>query len=644
MLKRVLLRAKDALRRFPDLAHLLRSISNRGGALLGLLLLLLVFSFVSPSFRQAGNLMLLVKSASIAMGIVAVGQTVVMLSGGIDLSVSSVVALTGLVSALLMKYGLGFIPPMTGGMCYVAILIGWLVGIGIGSAQGWLITKYQIPPFIVTLGTMVGLNGLSLGISNASTVSSLPDEFRWISEGRVGAIPAPVIIMFGLYIFTAYLLHNTKLGRYCYAIGGNETAARLSGVNVDRYRILFYAYSGLLAAVAGTVLISYVNGAVYTHGEGYEFSSVAAAIIGGTSLTGGVGGVWGTLIGVFILAIVPSGMVMLNAPYWWQDLVTGIVILLAVMLDMGRQRARRAAARIEVSRPLMNVRYLNELLSKLTETIEEYTGGCLCRIYMVDRETRDLVLQMVDKSEQDGNEWQYTHGRSAIVNQAQHDGQTVVLRDLTRGDQHRIMPLRPEVKSAIALPLMIRERCSGVIELHSLKEAAFTDPVISTLEELIQPLAMKLEDAWLFESGWLVRQTRDAFRHIWDDLYLGRMALIDWAFAAHELPKERTPGARGEGLRNLLLETLDAMKPLENHDALHGGRGYRILYLTYIQEQAVDQIVRMLHISRRQYFYDLKDSLEVLADLLVRNLGRNQKQSEAAVGIRPSKLKYPIRQ
>ena len=138
---------------------------------------------------------------------------------------------------------------------------------------------------------------------------------------------------------------------------------------------------------------------------------------------------------------------------------------------------------------------------------------------------------------------------------------------------------------------------------------------------------MKLEDAWLFESGWLVRQTRDAFRHLWDDLYLGRMALIEWAFAGRDLPKDRTPGARGEALRNLLLETLDNMKPLEEHDAAHVGRGYRILYMTYVQEQAVDQILRMLHISRRQYFYDLKDSLEVLADLLVRNQGQKQRDN-----------------
>ena len=628
MLKRLLLRPEDFLRsRFPGWTGFSRLISDKVGALLGLLFLLLVFSSLSPSFRQVGNLMLLVKSAAIAMGIVAVGQTVVMLSGGIDLSVSSVLALSGMVSALLMRNGFGPIPPMSGPLCYLAILIGWLVGMGIGAAQGWLITRRQMPPFIVTLGTMVGLRGLSLAISNASTISPLPDDFRWVTEGHIGIIPAPVILMLVIYFITAYWLRNTKLGRYCYAIGGNETAARLAGINVDRYRVYFYAYSGLLAAVAGTFLISYINGAVYTHGEGYELSSVAAAIIGGTSLTGGVGGVWGTLIGVFILAIVPSGMVMLNAPYWWRDMVTGIVILLAVMIDTSRQRARRAATRTEANRPLISGYYLNELLSKLSQMIDEYTGGCLCRIYMVDRETGDLVPQMIDKAGQEADQRQYTQGRSSIVNEAREDGLTVALKDLSRSDLHRVMPLRPEVKSAVALPLMIRERCTGVIELHSLKEAAFTDPVISTLEGLIQPLAMKLEDAWLFESGWLVRQTRDAFRHLWDDLYLGRMALIEWAFAGRDLPKERTPGARGEALRNLLLETLDNMKPLEEHDAAHVGRGYRILYMTYVQEQAVDQILRMLHISRRQYFYDLKDSLEVLADLLVRNQGQKQRDN-----------------
>jgi ribose transport system permease protein len=299
------------------------------GAILGLLGLILIFSFLSVSFRQITNLALIAKTAAITIGIVAVGQTVVLISGGIDLSVSSIIAITGLITALLMKFGLGPIPPLRGNLCYLAIAIGWLSGSLIGAAQGWLISHYQMPAFIVTLGTMVGLRGLAVSISNSAPINALPDEFKWFSDAHIGIVPAPVLIMLVVYLFTAYLLHSTKAGRYCFAIGGNETAARLAGVSIDRYRTIFYAYSGLLAAVTGTILISYIDAAWYTNGDGFQFNSVAAAIIGGTSLTGGVGGIWGTLVGALILATIPSGMVMLEAPSCWRSLSTSIASVLA---------------------------------------------------------------------------------------------------------------------------------------------------------------------------------------------------------------------------------------------------------------------------------------------------------------------------
>jgi GAF domain-containing protein len=179
--------------------------------------------------------------------------------------------------------------------------------------------------------------------------------------------------------------------------------------------------------------------------------------------------------------------------------------------------------------------------------------------------------------------------------------------------------MRAEVQSALAIPLMNRDRCIGVIEMQSTGVGGFKEATIGTMEQLTQPLGVSLEDAWLFESGWLVRQVRDALRHLWDDLYLGRMALADWALAEKEPRKERTTGGRGAELRNLLLQTIETMEPQETHNANHNVRSYRILQLTYAQEQAVEQILHTLHISRRQYFYDLKDSIEVLTDLLVRN-------------------------
>jgi hypothetical protein len=180
----------------------------------------------------------------------------------------------------------------------------------------------------------------------------------------------------------------------------------------------------------------------------------------------------------------------------------------------------------------------------------------------------------------------------------------------------------------LALPLMNRDRCIGVIELQSLGVAVFKDTTIETLEALAFPLAVNLEDAWLFESGWLARQARDALRHLWDNLYLGRMALVEWALLEQGTRKEKAVGARGEVLRNLLLETIESLKSQEYHDSAHGPRFYRILELTYIQEHAVEQILRELHVSRRQYFYDLKDSIEVLADMLVRNHAHAPEQDE----------------
>ncbi len=593
---------------------------NRLGVVFWLVLLILVFSFLSPPFRNVDNIIFLAKNTAMTIGIVAVGQTVVLLSGGIDLSVSSVVALTGLISAWLMKYGLGFIPPLNGPLCYLAILAGWLIGILIGAGQGWLITYRQMPAFIVTLGSMVGLRGLALALSKGAIIYGLPAEFKWFSNGSIAFIPAPVLMMLTIYGITAYILVHTKIGRYCHAIGGNETAARLAGIDVNRYRVYFYAYSGLLAAVTGTILISLIDAGVYTNGDGFQFTSVAAAILGGTSLTGGVGGIWGTLIGSFILVVIPSGMIMLNAPSWWRDVITGVVIILAIAIDVERQKTRKAAVHLEVTQPVPAGQYLHELLGKLAQRVEKLTGSSLCRVYLVDRETGDLVPQdVLVKTDNHGSEQLVLPGKSRIVAESKERGTRIVISDLSRGGYERLMPMRPGVQSALALPMFIRERCIGVLELQSPQPAAFKETTLDTLAALTQPIASALEDAWLFESGWLVRQARDALRHLWDDLYLGRTPLADWALPDQDPRKEKSAGARGEALRDLLIKTIECLKPEEAHDPAHQTRSYPILDLTYIQEQAVDMILLTLHISRRQYFYDLKDSIEILADRLVRD-------------------------
>jgi ribose/xylose/arabinose/galactoside ABC-type transport system permease subunit/putative methionine-R-sulfoxide reductase with GAF domain len=585
------------------------------------LALVLIFSFLSPTFRQPGNLLLIVAQAA-TIGIVAVGQMVVLLTGGIDLSVSSIVALTGFVAARLMKYGLGPIPPLDGALSYVAIGVGLLVGTAIGGAQGWLIANRRVPPFIVTLGTMVGLRGLTLSFSAGSSINSLPADFKWISDGHIGPVSAQVLIMLTVYALVWYILRKTKFGRYCYAIGGNETAARLSGVNVDRHKIYVYALSGLLAALAGMILIAYIDGSNYTNGEGYELNSIAAAIIGGTSLSGGVGGAWGTLIGVLIIQVVPDGMVMLNAPSWWRDVVTGAVILLAVLIDVERRQARKSAPRANVSYSIRRGHYLNEVLTGLSQAIEQYLGCQHCRVYLVDRETGDLVPQVLIEPDNGGNaaEGRAVPGRDSIVRAAKERGVYVRVPDIARSGDHRVVPIHPDVQSALALPLEVRGRVVAVVEVQSIVPDAFSDEAIELLGSLGDPMAVMLEDAWLLESGWLVRQTRDALRHLWDDLYLGRSALAEWTLSAHDVLLEQTPAARGEVLRKLLLAAIESLCPPQGdtRELSRSGRGHRILQLTYAEERVVDEITRELHISRRQYFYDQKEALEMLADVLVR--------------------------
>ncbi len=597
-----------------------RQVFNQAGALIGLLALLLFFWIFAPAFRQIDNLVLMARTASIAMGIVAIGQTVVLISGGIDLSVGSIVAFTSVVSARLMVYGLGAIPPMTGTQSYLAILIGWLTGMLIGATQGWLITKTNIPPFIATLGTMVSLRGLSVGLSGGYTISGLPGEFQWISNNSIGIVPVSLLIMLGIYAATAYFLSNTKPGRYCYAIGGNQTAARLSGVKIDRYKTLYYAYSGLLAAVAGTLLSAYIDGATFTNGEGYQFSSIASAIMGGTSLSGGVGSIWGTLVGVMILTIVPNGMVMMDSPYWGRDVVTGIVILIAVLLDVNRQKVRKAAKpRLDISQSTFSGSYLNRILGQLSLLITQNTGCTIYRLFLADRDTGDLVQQNMHMKNPDGTDMTLKGGMSGIVSEACTALRFARVDDLKRAADSRVTPLQNNVSSAIAFPLVLNGRLIGVLELQSPFVAVFDDQFVAIMQEIIDSVLIRLEDAWLFESGWLTRMIRDALRHLWDDLYLGRCGLFNWTLSHSNSSADMSPGERGEVLRDLLLEAINSLAL--NHDMNAGrpdDRKHQILALTYVEELAIQQILRHLHISRRQYFYELKDAIEILTDYLMR--------------------------
>ncbi len=587
------------------------------GAVVGLISLILIFSLFSPTFHSLDNILFLAQTAAITISLVSLGQTIVMISGGIDFSVSSVIALTGLISALLFRYGFGPIPPLTGNLCYIGILIAWIIGLLIGAGQGWLITRYQIPPFIVTLATFLGLRGITIGISG-QIIYGLPTEFRWMSEGHLWIIPIPFVLILILYAATDYMLHHSKVGRYCYAIGGNETAARLAGINVNQYRIFFYAFSGLLAAMTGTLLVAHLNAAIYSTGEGYEFSSVASAIIGGTSLAGGMGGVWGTLVGVAILTIIPSGLIMLSASPWFRDVITALIIILAVIIDVNRMRRQKKEIQVEVGAGAPASLYLNDILNNLARNIEKYTGIQYYRMYLADRDTGELVAHTMRDQENEGDAI-LPPGKSLIANEAYQTSRAVILQDTNHNGYQRIKPIEPGVQSALAVPILYQDACIGVIELQSPGVGVLKESTIDIVRDLVHPVALALEDAWLLESGWLVRQLRDALRHLWDDLYLGRLALADWALASSESHKKPTAGARGKALRELLIQSIDSIKPQDDQNTAHGTRSYRILQLTYVEELAVDLIINTLHISRRQYFYELKNSIEILIDQMVRN-------------------------
>jgi ribose transport system permease protein len=317
-------------------AKRLSDIFNLFGAAIILVAMLIVFSIFNPSFARFDNLMLILLTGSI-IGIVAIGQTIVLLSGGIDLSVGSMVAFSGVIAAGLMRRGIpGLILPLDP---YLAMLVAMAAGGLAGLFTGFMVAKVKMPPFIVTLGMASALKGLALVYTQASAINQLPDSFKWISDGQIGPVPAPVIIMVLLYLGAWAVLKYTVLGRYIYAIGGNAKAARLSGVPTDRILVKVYVISALLASAAGMILISRIDGGVYTNGEGYELQAVAAAVIGGTSLMGGSGNIWSTVFGVLIMAAVRNAMVMYSVPAEWTAVVTGAIIMLAVLLDTLQKRS-----------------------------------------------------------------------------------------------------------------------------------------------------------------------------------------------------------------------------------------------------------------------------------------------------------------
>ncbi|MBS3945920.1 MAG: ribose ABC transporter permease [Melioribacter sp.] len=300
------------------------------GTLLGLVLVISVFAFLSPYFLTLSNLVNITQQTSIN-AIMAVGMTFVIITAGIDLSVGSIMAFSGIILADSIQNGIA--EP-------IAIIIGLSVGTICGLSNGILISYGKLPPFIATLGMMSVARGAALLYSQGRPISGFTEEFRFLATGQIIGIPTSVWIMISLYVIAYILLNKTVLGRYTYAIGGNETAANLSGINTKLFKTIVYGISGLLSASAAVILTARLNSAQPIAGIMYELDAIAAVVIGGTSLLGGEGKISGTLIGALIMGVLRNGLNLMGVSSFIQQIVIGLVIILAVLIDMSLKKRR----------------------------------------------------------------------------------------------------------------------------------------------------------------------------------------------------------------------------------------------------------------------------------------------------------------
>ncbi|GAA4852546.1 ribose ABC transporter permease RbsC [Paenibacillus vulneris] len=300
-------------------------ITQKLGPLLGLIILIIIVSVLNPSFLEPLNILNLLRQVSIN-ALIAFGMTFVILTGGIDLSVGSILALSSAFVANMMVAG--FDPVL-------AIIIGCLLGGVMGMVNGFMITKGKMAPFIATLATMTIFRGLTLVYTNGNPITGLGDSltFQMFGRGYMLGIPVPAVTMIIAFVILWVVLNKTSFGRKTYAIGGNEKASIVSGIKVPRVKIMIYSLAGMLSALAGSILTSRLNSAQPTAGTSYELDAIAAVVLGGTSLSGGRGRIVGTLIGALIIGTLNNGLNLLGVSSFYQMVVKGIVILIAVLID-----------------------------------------------------------------------------------------------------------------------------------------------------------------------------------------------------------------------------------------------------------------------------------------------------------------------
>ena len=301
-------------------------------AFLVLCIFLSVYPATSDSFFTRQNIFNVLRQISTNL-FLACGMTMVIILGGIDLSVGSIIALSGCVSAgCVVRYGL----PLP-----VALLAGLAIGLIVGMFNGFVISRTTIPAFIVTLATMNVAKGLAYVYTGGSPVRVMTEEWRFIGAGYIGMVPTPVVILIIVLFVTAIIMNRTKMGRHLYAVGGNPQAAKFSGVKVAKVKFFVHAFSGLMAGLAGIVLASRMYSGQPTAGEGAEMDAIAAVVVGGTSMSGGSGKIGGTIIGGLIIGVLNNGLNLLNVNSFWQYVVKGIVILLAVFIDYVRNKGKK---------------------------------------------------------------------------------------------------------------------------------------------------------------------------------------------------------------------------------------------------------------------------------------------------------------
>lgn len=304
-------------------------------AALPLVVLVIALSFAHPRFLTSGNITSIFLQAAVYV-IMAVGMSFVLMTGGIDLSQGSLLALVGVTSAYIVQ-NTNSIP--------LAIICSLVVGAIVGALNGLVVSVLKIPPFIMTLGTMYLCRGLTLVITQATPITITNTSFKWLGSGYVGIIPVPVIIFVAVAIVGQYIVSYTSTGRFILAIGSNREASRLSGIKTRWVECQVYIISGIMVSIAGIVYVARLGAAQATAGQSYEMEAVAASVLGGTSVLGGEGNIVGTVLGAIVVAIIRNAIVLLNVSTYYQQMITGAVILVAVIVDV--QRKARVSKKVD---------------------------------------------------------------------------------------------------------------------------------------------------------------------------------------------------------------------------------------------------------------------------------------------------------